>query len=475
MTPVRNPFLAACLAGAALAACPGAARADLANLTVDEAVRLALQNNSQVYVAQKQVEQAEGLFKSSRSSLLPQVSATGQLAREHSGEQKSAITGGGKVLSSDTDARFGNLSISQNLVDLSLWNGVKESARQLDAARSGRSDFHQSVVLAVKQQFFSLVRAKELEGVAREAATLDSVTLVQTRGLFDVGSLAKTDLLKARTQFATAQLALLQSRHTTNLERLRLASVLGLDNDLGLDVQDRLGEDVAVPDSASLLRMAMASRQDLAQSEHRVEAGEAGLAAARALRYPNLGASANYQVSKNHTSQDTTGQYVTAKILDGFQLRLSDTTLVPIYRDTLFQQQRVFDSSPAGWSVGARISLPLFDGFRASGQIQAREAELSIRRRTLAQKRVDIALEVRQAWQSLVESRERIIAARGALESAEESYSLNREKYRLGSSTFVELQAAEVQLTRSRSDLVEARVGLQLAKAQLDRVLGQTP
>ena len=73
------------------------------------------------------------------------------------------------------------------------------------------------------------------------------------------------------------------------------------------------------------------------------------------------------------------------------------------------------------------------------------------------------------------EAREKTRVARDALAYAEQSYELNREKYRLGSSTLLELTAAEVELTRSRSDLVDAGVGLQLAKAQLDRALGQNP
>ncbi|MBI5835844.1 MAG: TolC family protein [Candidatus Eisenbacteria bacterium] len=459
---------------AVLAGGTGTSRADLSRLTADEAVRIALRDNNSVYAAARQVEQAEGGLKLARSPLLPQLNVTGDLARSHQGEQRSAFRVGGSVPSTNTNSRSGSVSLSQELINLQALNGAREAARGLAATRAAEVSTRQQVALAVKQQFYALVRAKQLSGVSVDAARLDSSTLALTQGLFDVGTAPRTDLLKARTQHAQSRLAVISAQHSVDIERLRLAGLLGLADDRGLDVVDALPEDVPLPDSTNILESAYANRPDLAQLLRQIDAAEAGLGSARAARYPTLGASVSIQKSIFSTTQDSLTQVGTT--LKSLRLNLADTSFVPVYGDTISQiPETKFESRPFSWSVGARVTVPIFDGFSTKGRIQQRAAELEIQRRNLSQRRVEIALEVRQAWLGLVEARERARVAVEALDYAEQSHELNREKYRLGSSTLLELTTAEVQLTRSRSDLVDARVGLQLARAQLDRALGQNP
>ncbi|HVP39486.1 MAG TPA: TolC family protein [Candidatus Saccharimonadales bacterium] len=434
-------------------------RADLARLTADEAVRMALRENSTVYAASKQVEQAKGALKAARSPLLPQLNASGDLGRNHQGEQRSAYNTAGNVPSTTTNSTSGSVTLSQQLLNLEAFNGARQAARSLSASRSAELDTRLQIALAAKQQFYALVRAKQLAGVNAEAVRLDSSTLALTQGLFDVGTAARTDLLKARTQQAQSRLTLIVSQHSVDIERLRLAGLLGLADDRGLDVDETLAEDVPLPDSTSILTTAYQNRPDLAQLEHQIGAAEAALGSARSARYPTLGASFNIQKTSYTTHQDSVTQVY----------QFGGQSVVVSSPDTTFKSQ------PFSWTLGARLSLPLFDGLSAKGRIQERQAELDIQRRNLTQKRVDVALEVRQAWLGLVEARERSRAAAEALSYAEESYDLNREKYRLGSSTLLDLTTAEVALTRSRSDVVDARVGLQLARAGLDRALGLNP
>lgn len=454
-----------------LGAVPG--RADLGRLTADEAVRLALRDNTTVYQAAKAVEQAHGNFRLTRSAVMPQLNAEGDIQHAHSGVSSSNIVTS-EIPATNTDARSASLTVSQSLINLESWNSVSQAGHNLDASKAGELDTRLAVALAVRQQFYALVRAKRLAGVDAEAARLDSSQMALTQGLFDVGSAPKTDLLKARTQQAQSRLNLITARHNVDIERLRLASLLGMSEDRGLDVDEALPEDVALPDSSSLLQTAYSSRPDLKQIDMRIQAAEAGLGAARASRYPTLGASANLRKDITIIDQAPSPQpYVTGYHIDSFDLTDSSFAFTPTLGTTMIGYHS--ESRPVSWSVGARLSLPIFDGLNAKGRIEAQSAELDIQRRDLTQKKVDVALEVRQAWLGLQEAREREGVAREALESAEESYTLNQEKYRLGSSTLLELTTAEVQLVTSRSDMVDAGVGLQLSKALLNRALGANP
>lgn len=469
---------ALCLVALGTLAAAGAARAELSRLTVDEAVRLALRDNTTVYSAMKQVEQAEGAFQQARSSILPQLSATGDLAHSFQGEQKSTTRLGGSVPSSRSNSHSGGLSLSQEVLNLQSWNLVRESDLSLDASRHGEINTRLVVALATKQQFYALVRAKQLADVDADAVKRDSSVLALTQGLFEVGSVPRTDLLKARTQSAQSTLALITGRHSVDIERLRLASLLGLPDDQGLDVEDKLADDIALPDSSSLLDTALKNRPDLRQLESQIEASDAGVSAAKASRYPTIGAQVNLQKNFNSTTQDSFTSINNTSYLSGGNVNLQTGDLNFRYRDTTvvsFSPERTYESRPFSWQAAARLSLPIFDGLNAHGRIQQRSAEADIQRRNLRQKRTDVALEVRQAWLGLQEARQRTRVANDEIAYATESYELNKEKYRLGSSTLLDLTTAEAELTRSRSDVVDAAVGLQLARAQLDRALGLNP
>ena len=110
----------------------------------------------------EQVEQAAGVSKVARSPLLPQLSASGDLGRNHQGEQRSAYNTAGNVPTTNPDSKSGTVTVSQELFNLEALNGAKQASRSLAATRSGELDARLQIALATRQQFYALVRAKQL-------------------------------------------------------------------------------------------------------------------------------------------------------------------------------------------------------------------------------------------------------------------------------------------------------------------------
>ena len=63
-------------------------------------------------------------------------------------------------------------------------------------------------------------------------------------------------------------------------------------------------------------------------------------------------------------------------------------------------------------------------------------------------------------------------AQRGSA-AAEEAYRARAEQYRLGRASSVELTDAEADLSRSRLEVINARVGIRIARVKLDHALGR--
>ena len=123
-------------------------------------------------------------------------------------------------------------------------------------------------------------------------------------------------------------------------------------------------------------------------------------------------------------------------------------------------------------SVGVGVQWALFDG----GQARKRAAALERSRRATEQQRADveslIALQVRQSWLDVDETRQRIQVTAGAVEQAEENLRIARERYGAGLGTQTQLLEAEslrVQALRNRDNAV---LDAGLAKLRLARAVG---
>jgi outer membrane protein len=123
-------------------------------------------------------------------------------------------------------------------------------------------------------------------------------------------------------------------------------------------------------------------------------------------------------------------------------------------------------------SVGIGVQWSVFDG----GQVRKHAAALDRSRRATEQQRADaqsqVALQVRQAWLDVDETRQRLHVTAGAVEQAEENLRIARERYGAGLGTQTQLLEAEslrVQALRNRDD---AGLDAGLARLRLARAVG---
>jgi outer membrane protein TolC len=83
-----------------------------------------------------------------------------------------------------------------------------------------------------------------------------------------------------------------------------------------------------------------------------------------------------------------------------------------------------------------------------------------------------LALEVRQAWYSLQESRARIDVARDAVEQSEESLRIATQQYGVGLVNSTRVLEAEASRTLSHSNRENALLDAEVARMRLARAVG---
>jgi len=411
-------------------------------VTADQVVQMALQKNPTVLSAEQNIKLAGGALTSARSVILPNLSLTQNYAHTNSRSERAKIdpnTGAITAGSFNLENYNGGLRLTQSLIDFSGWAGIRSAKAGLESATGSTSATRATVALQAYTQFYTVLKAIKLTTVARQSVQLAQDQLKRTQALFELGSVAKGDVLKQQVQVSQSQLDEINARTAIEVERARLVSFLGLEPTTKLEIDTTLTEAAVQFDSASVWKDAFANRPELAAARADLASAGAQLGGAQGRRYPTLGGAATYSYSLNNKFPGSFDE------IDGNSSR----------------------------NLSLSFNLPIFDGRFTKGQINEAKARKLQAEYAMRTQELLIAVDVNTALQAAYQARERINVTRDGLASAEEDMKLSQEKYNVGSATVLDLIDAQVALTRARSDYISALADAQVAQMQLRRARGE--
>jgi len=424
-----------------------AAHAEGPPLSVDECVQMALRNNPALAMARWQLSGTEASRLSTYSAYLPAVSLQNNYVKSVTQFDQPKIDPNSGLLITSTTRSVNDYyvlqgTVTQNLVSPPAWFQNLAAGATVAAVRQGLRATEADVAFRVRQQYFLLLGAILLEDVSKEALSVSQDQLKKAEALFELGSVARRDVLQARVNRANQERAEIQARTAVEWQRAQLAALLGLDVQEPLEIRLDVADPIAaeVPDESSSIREALDLRPE-------VKRAEAELRGAR-LSY-----------------------------------RSSFWSLFPTLHGTLFYSRqadalsRVIKLSQldqnAQWGFAIGLRWDIFDGLATWGDVQRAKAEVSSAREARREQELAAALAVREAQIAIQNARDGVRAAEEGVGLAEENLKLQQALYENGGGTMLELNDAQVQWTRAKHALVEARIELHVALAQLDRAVGR--
>mgnify|MGYP001576593421 CR=1 FL=1 len=420
-------------------------------------IHTALESNGDVRGAKARTAQARGGALSAWSNILPTITADASLSRVEPDKQSSirvtdVIPPGAPPYTTSYQC-FADRITSQtlsagaqaNLFNLSAWSRKKRQDHFRSGAEQSESEMRNDVVYRVKRQYFDCVKSVRLAEVARESERVARDEEARSEALFQVGSVARGDVLKARARRATTQLSRIQAENQVQIQSHRLRQILGVTSGGAIAVETSMDELVPLPDSAGVVESALKFRPTLAGAMATERAARSGLFGARAARLPYLTGSMSVDRQKRNEQQDLVG-YGT------------------------YDDER---EATTQWSGALRLTLPIFDGLALEGNMRSAKGELLEAEAGRRQMELDVAVEAQQAWLLLKEAIERIAVAGEGVASAEEDHKFSKSRYELGAGTYLDLLNAAVGLEQARQQLVEAQADARVAEAALERAIGE--
>ncbi|HKJ03209.1 MAG TPA: TolC family protein, partial [Longimicrobiales bacterium] len=373
-------------------------------LTLGDAARLGAERSATVQQARSRVEAAEARIRERTGDLLPTLDAdvlrgartfnTASFGLDFPtapGQEPFFDPAGevvGPVRSADVRAR-----VEMPLLDLAALGRRKGAQAGAVAAEEEMAALKEVAGAAAARAYVGVLRGRAEVDAREQDLALGNELLGVARDQLEAGVAVALDVTRAEAQVATVRAQLLAARHRAQVAELALRRTLRLGDDVPLELADDLGETTVgdVPDEGVAVSAAMGQRGDLRTAEAYRSVAEESLATVKAGRLPKL----------------------TVGLDDGYY-------------------GKGFGGMLNTYSWTFRLSLPVFDGFQRSAQIQeeqARARELDYRIEDL---QADVEFQVRQAILNLNSAQEQVSAADERLRLAELEVAQEEDRLRAG-------------------------------------------
>jgi outer membrane protein TolC len=412
-------------------------------LSLDEALALAIENSETLTIARAGVQRAEANVRLLESQRLPQINGSASYQRTLA-SQFSGLTapGGGDSGGEEspgvdfTQFGFGapntwNLGINFNWL---LFNGGRTEAQiraaqaQVEAADAQLASAEAQTRLDVTQAYFDAQLAAELVHISQMSLENSEETLRLTQLRANAGTQAEFDVLQARVGRDNQRPLLIQRETSRDLAFERLRTLLDLPS------SERLT--LTTPVTSARPRDITPSNLDripVQQAGTRLIAAREQVDAARAQRWPALSVTSQYGL-----------------------VAYSANFFPPL------------DSFRDNWVVGAAVSVPIYTGGRIGAEIDLARAGVTEAQAQLDQTVEASRLDTESALAALRSAEATWQATASTVAEAERGYEIAKLRYREGVSIQLEIENARLLLEQARANRAQAARDLWIAQTRLE-------
>lgn len=409
-------------------------------LSLVDALNIALRQNATILKARNDVEISHGVVVETRAIAIPKVQVTGNFTSDDP-NLIEPIPG------------IGVSFPHQNwTTGIELVQSIYQGGRTLSALRAAKLTQekafyeYQTVVadtlLATRIAYDDVLVATQQIVVAEASVNLLGKELSDQQRRYNAGTVPRFNVLRAEVAVANQRPNLIRARNNYRIAKNNLANLLGYDlprsiwEDIPLNLTGKLEAQPINVDLPAAIQEALRSRSELGALRKGEQLQRENIVNAKAGYKPSLDAFAGYEWMSSRYYKD-----------------LSDEV--------------------NGWTVGARLNWNIFDGLATHGRVLQAEAQHDKSKTELLDESRKIELEVRTAYSTFIEAKEVLASQEKVQEEAEEALRLANARAEAGTGTQLDVLDAETSLTQARTTRIQALHDYAVARARLERAVGQ--
>jgi outer membrane protein len=476
------------------------------HLRLEDAVRLALENNSNIRIEETQVEAQKFALLGAYKPFDPliqsianvnRLSYSGTTQLQGVGENSNAAlnTLGQSVQASYTQTFitgtniFAGVSSNRNstnnafyflnpyvssTVTLQFTQPLLRNAGRFantapliiarQALEQSRASFAAQVndaILQVVTEYWTVVQARGSFDVEQRSLALAESSYQHDKRALELGALPPLDIYRSQSEVAARRVQAIQSEFVLKQAQEAFRFTIGVDQDptlaaLELDLVEKPEPEREIEnvDPVEVLKKALSARPEIAAANDAIANDETSVRLAHNGLRPDLSLTGFYQSNG----------------IGGNQYDLNTGLLItPGGLGTSFSQ--LFGFGFPGYGGTLTLNLPIRNrGAKANlgTALVARRHDLYTSQIT----REEIVRQVKDSVDLLEEAKLTLAAAKTSLELAQKSLAADQRKYELGAETNFFVLDSQTKLAQSELDLLQTQINYQIARATLDRATG---
>jgi outer membrane protein len=408
-------------------------------LTLKQSIGIALQKSPTLQSAQGAIKEAQYRRLGTVSDFLPQVNMQYSYTRLDKAPYFSAPPLIPATQIGTRDNYNWTTSVTQPVfTGGALINSYLLAKLGVDMAKVQFEQTKLDLVLQVREAYYSVLKAEKGVEVAQQAVQQLESHYTVAQAFFEVGIIAKNDVLQTEVQLAQRRQNLIKAENG-------LEVAWGVFNTLlrrGINEPVRLGETLEYTpmtiDMDALMEEAFRERPELKLSDLGIKSAKKEVGVAASKLFPQLSIVFSYAREGDEPSVNGSR----------FQHDADSWNVMGV------AQWDIWDWGKAWWGVG-------------ESKARVFQAECA-----LEQVKDAVRLDVQSASLGVTEARKNIQLAETAVSQAEENFRINEERYKGQVATSTDVLDALTLLTQARTNYYTALSDYNVAKARLQRAIG---
>ena len=412
-----------------------AAEAPVVQMNMEEAMVRAFETNPAIKIAGYEKDAARGTLNAARAGRGITIKANASASR--GGYDEVWYTK--KQLLGNTE-RLGNTYSNSITATMPLYTGGALSGQIMSAkagyksALVGVQKSYNDMRSTVTNGYYTVLQADDMQVLARESVARLEEHLKNVKAQYDVGVVAKVDVLRSEVELANAQQNLIKAENAYKISEANFNKIIGLPLETNLFLEDTLNYVPYDKDLEYCLDYASKNRPELEQAKQGVQAARGQVRAARSGYQPQISAvaSQNFGTSDAHWPAD----------------------------------------EESNWTVGVQASLTIFDTGVTRSKAHAAKANYFSAEESYRDTVDAVMLDVRSQYLNLREAEKRISTTEVAVSQAEEDYRIAQLRYQAGVGTNTDVLDAQVALTDAQTNYLQSVYDYNISKTNLETAIG---
>lgn len=402
--------------------------------TLKDCIDYAIQNNISLQKTRLQMLSTKEDVKQAQAELLPSLSfSTSQNVNYRPWPETNRATVTNGYVETSVDKVYYNGSYGLNL-NWTVWNGnrnrnqlkldkITAEQAELDSATTANSIQEQ-----IAQLYVQILYSADAVDVCKQSLETSSVNEARGKEFVNVGKMSKADLAQLTAQRAKDEYSLVEAESNLKNYKRQMKQLLQITSEEEFDVAMPISTDEMaldeIPTLTSVYTAALDSRPEIKNAQLGIDGSELSIKMAKSQRMPTIGLNASAMTNTTSMSSNEWGT----------QLKNNFST-----------------------GAGVTLSIPIFDNRQSKTAIRKAKIQQQQYQLDLQDKQTTLYSTIENYWLQATTNQSKFRAAKANTTSAQESYDLLSEQFRLGLKNTVELMTGKTNLLTAQQNELQSK------------------